>query len=68
MKIHLEHKGAVFEYEWPPMTEHRFKALCLLGAAGAYAGMVAKVAAQCGVVGVAVIAVATLFSIAFANA
>ena len=42
MRIRLERSGTVFEYERPPMPEHRFKALCLLAAGGLYVGLVAK--------------------------
>lgn len=60
-RVKIDLCGIVFEYERPPMPEHRFKALCLLSAAGIYGGMVAKVAALCGTVGVAVVGVATFF-------
>lgn len=59
MKMRLVLYSVTVEYERPPMPEHRFKALCLLAAGGMYAGMVAKVAALCGLAGVGVIAVAT---------
>lgn len=59
MKVRFDLYGVTIEYERPPMTEHRFKALCLLAAGGMYASMVAKVAASCGLAGVGVIAVAT---------
>lgn len=59
MKVRFDLYGVTIEYERPPMPEHRFKALCLLAAGGMYAGMVAKVAALCGLAGVGVIAVAT---------
>lgn len=52
MRIRLERSGTVFEYERPPMPEHRFKALCLLAAGGLYVGLVAAVAALCGTIGV----------------
>ena len=51
MRIQLERSGTVFEYERPPMPEHRFKALCLLAAG----------AALCGGWGVVAIMVVTLF-------
>ena len=51
MRIRLEHNGTVFEFERRPMPEGRFKALCVLAAAGVYAGMVWAVAALCGVLG-----------------
>lgn len=60
MRIRLERSGTVFEYERPPMPEHRFKALCLLAAGGLYVGLVAAVAALCGTIGVGVVAAATL--------
>lgn len=60
MRIRLERSGTVFEYERPPMSEHRFKALCLLAAGGLYVGLVAAVAALCGGWGVAAIMVVTL--------
>ena len=60
MRIRLERSGTVFEYERPPMPEHRFKALCLLAAVGLYGGMVAAVAALCGGWGVAAIAAVTM--------
>lgn len=59
MRVRFDLNGVTLEYERPPMPEHRFKALCLLAAGGMYAGMVAKVAASCGLAGVGVIAVAT---------
>lgn len=61
MRIRLERSGTVFEYERPPMPEHRFKALCLLAARGLYVGLVAAVAALCGGWGVLMAAVVTLF-------
>lgn len=61
MRIRLERSGTVFEYERPPMPEHRFKALCLLAAGGLYIGLVAAVAALCGGWGVLMAAVVTLF-------
>ena len=67
MRIRLEKEGETFELERKPMPERRFRALCLLGAAGIYAGMVVAVAALCGVWGIAAIAAATLLSVAFAN-
>lgn len=59
MKIRMERRGVTFEYERQPMKENRFRALCLLTAAGMYAGMVAAVAALCGGWGLVIIAVAT---------
>ncbi len=60
MRIRLERSGTVFEYERPPMPEHRFKALCLLAAGGLYVGLVAAVAALCGGWGIVAIMVVTL--------
>lgn len=68
MRIRLEHNGTVFEYERRPMTERRFKALCVLAAAGVYAGMVWAVAALCGGWGVLMVAVVTLFVVMIASA
>ena len=68
MRIRLEHNGTVFEYERPPMPEHRFKALCLLAAGGLYVGLVAAVAALCGGWGVLMVAVVTLFVVMIASA
>ncbi len=61
MRIRLEHNGTVFEFERPPMPEHRFKTLCLLAAGGLYVGLVAAVAALCGGFGVLMVAAVTLF-------
>ncbi len=63
MKIHVEHNGTVFEFESRPMKEGRFRALCLLAAAGVYAGMVAAITALCGLPGLGVAGVVTLFVI-----
>jgi hypothetical protein len=68
MRIRLEHNGTVFEYERRPMPEGRFKALCVLAAAGVYAGMVWAVAALCGGFGVLMVAVVTLFVVMIASA
>ena len=68
MRIRLEYNGTVFEYERPPMPEHRFKALCLLAAGGLYVGLVAAVAALCGGWGVLMVAVVTLFVVMIASA
>ena len=68
MRIRLEHNGTVFEFERRPMPEGRFKALCVLAAAGAYAGMVWAVAALCGGWGVLMVAVVTLFVVMIASA
>ncbi|MEY8262152.1 hypothetical protein AALA80_17700 [Oscillospiraceae bacterium 50-60] len=59
MKIRFEHNGTVFEFESRPMKEGRFRALCLLAAAGVYAGMVAAVAALCNVPGLVLLLVGT---------
>lgn len=59
MRIRLERSGTVFEYERPPMPEHRFKALCLLAAGGLYVGLVAAVAALCGEFGVLMVVILT---------
>ena len=48
MKIRMERRGVVFEYERQPMKEGRFRVLCALAAVGVYAGMVAAVTALCG--------------------
>lgn len=68
MRIRLEHNGTVFEFERRPMPEGRFKALCVLAAAGAYAGMVWAVAALCGGFGVLVVAAVTLFAVMIGSA
>lgn len=68
MRIRLEHNGTVFEYERRPMPERRFKALCVLAAAGVYAGMVWAVAALCGGFGVLMVAAVTLIVVMIASA
>lgn len=68
MKLKVDLHGLVIEYEHRPMPESRFKLLCLLCAAGIYAGTVCGVAALCGGWGVVVLAVATLFSVAVFSA
>lgn len=68
MRIRLEHNGTVFEYERRPMPEGRFKALCVLAAAGVYAGMVWAVATLCGGWGVLMVAAVTLFVVMIASA
>lgn len=68
MRIRLEHNGTVFEYERRPMPEGRFKALCVLAAAGVYAGMVWAVAALCGGFGVLMVAAVTLIVVMIASA
>lgn len=47
----------------PPLPERRFKAVCAIAAAGIYAGLVIAVAALCGVPGVVVVGLVTLFAI-----
>ena len=61
MRIRLEHNGTAFEFERKPMSECRFKVLCGLAAAVAYAGMVATVAALCGAFGLLLVVVGTVF-------
>lgn len=61
MKVRFEKGGAVFEYERKPMKEHRFRCVCLLTAAAIYAGMVAAVAAMCGIPGLGAVLLATFF-------
>lgn len=63
MKIRFERNGNVLEYECQPMKEGRFRALCALMAAGVYAGMVAAVAALCGLPGLVVVGVVTFLVI-----
>ena len=60
MRIRLEHNGTVFEFERRPMPEGRFKALCVLAAAGVYAGMVWAVAALCDVPGLVTVLAGTV--------
>lgn len=50
-----------------PMKEGRFRVLCLLTAAGIYAGMVAKVTALCGIPGLGAVLLATFFFLAIAE-
>lgn len=47
----------------PPLSEGRFKAVCVLAAAGVYAGLVVAVAALCGVPGLIVVGVVTVLSV-----
>lgn len=63
MKIRFERGGVVLECEHQPMKEGRFRTLCAFAAAGIYAGLVIAVAALCGVPGVAVVGLVTLFAI-----
>lgn len=67
MRIRLERSGTVFEYERPPMPEHRFKALCLLAAGGLYVGLVAAVAALCGEFGVLMVVILTFVAVMAAS-
>lgn len=67
MRIRLERSGTVFEYERPPMPEHRFKALCLLAAGGLYVGLVAAVAALCGEFGVLMVVILTFVAVMSAS-
>lgn len=67
MKIRLERSGTSFEFERPPMSEHRFRALCLLAAGGIYAGMAIGIAKLCGIFGLLVLAAATFIFILAAN-
>ena len=67
MRVRYEKDGTVFEYERHPLPENRFRALCLLAAAGIYAGMVVAVAVLCGFPELALIAGATVLSILIAN-
>lgn len=60
MRVRLEKDGTAFEFERKPMPEHRFRALCLLGALGLYGGMMVGVAALCGTAGAGTLAVVTL--------
>lgn len=60
MKIRLERRGTVFEYERQPMKESRFRVLCALAAVGVYAGMVAAITALCGFLGLLVVAIFTV--------
>ena len=61
MRVKFEKDGVTFEFEREPMPEHRFRALCLLGALGLYGGMMVGVAALCGGWGVVAVMVVTLF-------
>lgn len=59
MKIRLERSGTSFEFERPPMSKHRFRALCLLAAGGIYARMAIGIAKLCGICGLLVLVAAT---------
>lgn len=63
MRIRLENNGSSFEFERPPMPEHRFKALCMLAAGGMYARMAIGIAKLCGIWGLLVLAAATFIFI-----
>ena len=63
MKIRLEHNGTVFEFERKPMPEHHFKTLCLLAAAGVYAGMVWSVASLCDFPGLVLVLIGTVVAV-----
>lgn len=67
MKIRFERGGVVLEYEQKPMKEGRFRVLCLLGAGVVYAGMVAAVAALCGLPGVIAVGIGTILCMAIAS-
>lgn len=60
MKLHVEYKGRVCDYETHSMREGRFRALCKLAAAGIYAGMVVAITSICSFSGLVVMAVVTL--------
>ncbi len=65
MKIRLELGGTVFEYERHPLPEHRFRAICVLVAAGLYVGMVWTVTALCGIGGLLVLSCLTAVTLLF---
>lgn len=60
MRIRLEHDGSVFEYERRPMRSSRFRALWAIAAGALYVFLVWGVAALCGLMGVLVVAIATI--------
>ena len=64
MRIRLEFLDTAFELDRPPMPEGRFKALCSLIAGGLYVALVGVVTAMCGLVGVIVVGIITLFVVA----
>lgn len=66
MRIRFERGRVVLEYEHKPMKEGRFRTLCVLAAAVVYAGMVAAVAALCGLPGVIAVGVGTVICMAIA--
>lgn len=67
MRVKLEKDGVTFEFQRDPLPEHRFRALCLLGALGLYGGMMGGVAALCGAPGVGALAAATLLIVGIAS-
>lgn len=67
MRLRFEKDGIVFEYERKPLPESRFRALCLLGACGIYAGLVLGVVSICGIAGALLAAGATVIAAAFAS-
>lgn len=67
MRVKFEKDGVTFEFECEPMPEHRFRALCLLGALGLYGGMMVGVAALCGIPGIGALAVATFLIVGIAS-
>lgn len=67
MRVKVEKDGTAFEFERKPMPEHRFRALCLLGALGLYGGMMVGVAALCGIPGIGALAVATFLIVGIAS-
>lgn len=64
MKMKLDLHGVSFECEKSPMSEQRFKAMCLLAAAGMYVGLVISVTSICGFHGLVAMAIATVLSVA----
>ena len=61
MKLRVNLHGLIIEYERRPMPEGRFRALCVLAAAGLYAGTVVSIASLCGFFGVILLLVCTVF-------
>lgn len=64
MKLHVEYKGRVCDYETRPMREGRFRRLCALAAAALYVCLVVGVTRLCGFLGLLVIAATTLIAFA----
>ena len=60
MRLHVEYKGRVCDYETRPMRSSRFRVLCRLAAAGIYGCTVAATASTCGLPGLLTVAGATL--------